>query len=261
MKVMLCGKGGSGKSTITALLARALKNAGKSVLVVDADESNLCLHRLLGAQMPEVLLETMGGRKGAKEKLQPSFPHHADPPFFKDPLTLADLPASCLAEVDGIKLLVIGKIREFGEGCACMLGSISRAVLSRLRESEGAIVLIDAEAGLEHFGRRVDASCDIVLAVVDPSFESIAMAERIRQLAEAAGIEAYFVLNRVDEALRTEMLPRLDAARVIAAVPRSASIFQDSLHGRPLRQGLEEMGAVCRFLEAYSSPPSRLVTS
>ena len=52
MKVMICGKGGSGKSTVTVLLARALRAAGKSVLVVDADESNLCLHRLLGASLP-----------------------------------------------------------------------------------------------------------------------------------------------------------------------------------------------------------------
>ena len=48
MKIMICGKGGCGKSTLTILLARALTGTGRKVLVVDADESNLCLHRLPG---------------------------------------------------------------------------------------------------------------------------------------------------------------------------------------------------------------------
>jgi CO dehydrogenase maturation factor len=63
VKILICGKGGSGKSTLTATLARALNNRGKTVLVVDADESNLCLNRLLGARMPDVLMDAMGGAK------------------------------------------------------------------------------------------------------------------------------------------------------------------------------------------------------
>ena len=59
MKIVICGKGGSGKSTLTALLARALKSRGKTVLVVDADESNLCLHRLLGAKLPDILMDAI----------------------------------------------------------------------------------------------------------------------------------------------------------------------------------------------------------
>jgi CO dehydrogenase maturation factor len=258
MKVMICGKGGSGKSTITALLAKNLKNSGKTVLVVDTDESNLCLHRLLGARLPEVLMEAMGGRKGVKEKLHPSFPQQQDA-FLKDPLTLADLPPACLADADGIKLLVVGKIREYGEGCACMIGSISKAVLSRLHEGADEVVLIDAEAGLEHFGRRVDAGCDLVLAVVDPSFESIAMAERIHQLAEGAGIEAFFILNKVEESFHAAMVAGLDAAQVIAALPRSDTIFLESLHGRSLSGGRQEVEAVCRFLVGYTKPAAPLL--
>ncbi len=64
MKLMICGKGGCGKSTITILLARALAETGKKVLVVDADESNLCLHRLLGAHQPEIMMDAMGGTTG-----------------------------------------------------------------------------------------------------------------------------------------------------------------------------------------------------
>ena len=254
---MICGKGGSGKSTITTLLARALNKNGKTVLVMDADESNLCLHRLLGAPLHEVLMENMGGRKGAKEKLTPSFPHHLEDAFFKDPLTLADLPTSCLAEVDGIRLLVVGKIREFGEGCACMIGSISKAVLSRLREGEDEVVLIDAEAGLEHFGRRVDAGCDLILAIIDPSFESILMADRTRQLAEEAGVQAFFILNKVDDAVREAMEERLDPEKIIACIPRDDSLFLQSLRGKTLRQEIREIEAVGRFIAGYKKPISK----
>jgi CO dehydrogenase maturation factor len=225
-------------------------------LVVDTDESNLCLHRLLGAHLPEVLMENMGGRKGAKEKLHPSFPHNPEEAFFKDPMTLTDLPASCLADADGIKLLVVGKIREYGEGCACLIGGISKAVLSRLREGEGEIVLIDAEAGLEHFGRRVDAGCDLILAIVDPSFESIQMADRTRKLAESAGVQAFFILNKVDDAVRRTMVERLDPDKVIASIPRNDTLFLQSLHGDTLTVELKEIEAVCRFIQNHKKPVS-----
>jgi CO dehydrogenase maturation factor len=254
MKVMICGKGGSGKSTITALLARALQKKGKTVLVVDTDESNLCLHRLLGAEPPEVLMEAMGGRKEVKEKLNPSFPHHPADAFIKDPLTFADLPAACLADAGGIKLLVVGKIREYGEGCACMIGSISKAVLARLREGMDEVVLIDAEAGLEHFGRRVDAGCDLILAIIDPSYESITMAERIRRLAEGAGVQAFYILNKVEDSVRQAMLAGVDAARIIAAVPRSEKIFLRSLQGLSLPDGIQEVEDICSFVVDYKKP-------
>jgi CO dehydrogenase maturation factor len=256
MKVMICGKGGSGKSTITTLLAKALKKSGKTVLVVDTDESNLCLHRLLGVPLPEVLMENMGGRKGAKEKLHPAFPHNHEDGFFKDSMTFADLPAPCMADADGIKLLVVGKIREYGEGCACMIGGISKAVLSRLREGEGEIVLIDAEAGLEHFGRRVDAGCDLILAIIDPSFESIQMAARTRQLAESAGIQAFFILNKVDDAVRKAMVEQLDSVKIIASIPRDDTLFLQSLHGDALTIELKEIEVVCQFIESYKKPVS-----
>jgi len=259
LKILICGKGGSGKSTVTTLLARALNGAGKQVLVVDADESNLCLHRLLGARLPEILMDAIGGRKGVREQLNPNLPDDTEAALLKDPMTLADIPSECLADADGVKLLVVGKIRSFGEGCACMIGNISKTILNRLQEKENEIILIDAEAGLEHFGRRVNASCDLILCVVDPTFEATALADAVRQMADAAGIQVAYILNKVDDAIHDVMVKKLDSNAVLAAIPKNEHLFMQSLNGDALTADIDEMQAVCRFIAAFKKPVSLTV--
>ena len=74
MKIIISGKGGSGKSTMSALLAIALKDLGFSVLLVDADESNEGLHRHLGISYPVPLLDSLGGKKGFRKMTAATFP-------------------------------------------------------------------------------------------------------------------------------------------------------------------------------------------
>jgi CO dehydrogenase maturation factor len=253
---MICGKGGSGKSTITVLLAKALVETGKKVLIVDSDESNLCLHRLLGMNQPSVMMDAMGGRPGTKEKLRHAADHCHEDDFFKQTMTFDNLPAHCIAEAGGIRLLVIGKIREFGEGCACMIGGISKAVLARLQEKEDEIVLVDAEAGLEHFGRQVDKNCDLVICVVDPNFESIQMAGRARQIAEGAGVQTRFILNKVDDEVRDIMVRDFDPKLVIASIPRDNNLFLQNLSGEALSVRLPQIDAACTFINSYRKPLS-----
>lgn len=256
MKIMICGKGGCGKSTLTILLAKALTRSGKKVLVVDADESNLCLHRLLGARQPEIMMDAMGGRTGTREKLKQAAEHSHEDNFFKQVMTFDNLPEECLAEADGIKLLVVGKIKEFGEGCACMIGGISKALLSRLEERDNEVVLIDAEAGVEHFGRQVDKNCDIVICIVDPNYESIQMAGRAQRIAEEAGVQTYFILNKVDDDVHEAMIEGLDRQRIIATIPRNNDIFLQNLKGQPLTARMPQIDAACTFINSYRKPLS-----
>jgi len=118
MKVLICGKGGSGKSTLSALIAIALKNRGYRVLLVDADESNYGLHRLLGISHPVSLMDSLGGKKGFRQMTASAFPRTLDAVPFKERIRINEIPGDCITESDGIKLLVVGKIRHFGEGCA-----------------------------------------------------------------------------------------------------------------------------------------------
>jgi len=260
MKIMICGKGGSGKSTMTALLARALTRQGKTVLVVDGDESNLCLHRLLGVELPEILMDAMGGRQGTREKLNKSRDHNHEEDFFAGMKKIEDLPADCIAADGNLKLLVIGKIKQYGEGCACMIGGVSKGVLSNLQEDKDQFIIIDAEAGLEHFGRRIDANCDLILSIIDPSFESMQMAGRARQIAKEAGVQAYYVLNKVTDDLRQMLTEKLGDDRIIGAIPQNNELFMASFNGEPLGMELDEIEKICQFITGYQKPVSLAIS-
>ncbi len=67
MKIIFCGKGGCGKSTLSSLFARALAKQGKNVLVIDTDESNYGLYRQLEMELPKDFTGYFGGRKSVME--------------------------------------------------------------------------------------------------------------------------------------------------------------------------------------------------
>ena len=153
MKVLVCGKGGSGKSTVAALLAKSMAKRGYEVLVVDSDESNYGLHRQLGMELPNTLMDHFGGKKEMMGKMRRSFTEGEQVSLFDEKWALTDIPADATTEKDGIKLLAIGKIHDFGEGCACPMGALSKKFLDNLAVGEKEMVIIDTEAGIEHFGR------------------------------------------------------------------------------------------------------------
>ncbi|MFZ5568844.1 MAG: P-loop NTPase [Thermodesulfobacteriota bacterium] len=246
MKILICGKGGSGKSTIAALLARHLNRMGYRVLLVDADESNFGLHLLAGVGRPASIMENLGGKAEFKARLNQPLAPGGNP--FQEMLTIDELPESCVAGTDSLRVTAIGKIHAFGEGCACAMGMLSRTVLSKLNLGENDFVLIDTEAGIEHFGRRVDAECDLILGVVDPVYESFLMAGTIREMARNAGKECRFVLNKVTATTLDIMLRHMAEADVIARISQSERIFQDSLHGNALTEDLPELEPLCRWV-------------
>jgi CO dehydrogenase maturation factor len=188
MKIAVCGKGGSGKSTIVALMANALRKSGYEVWVVDSDESNPGLYRLLGFdRRPQPLLELVGGKK----KVFQTFSEDATPApsvLTQDQIRTGDLPAPYVVAGEGVRLVCVGKILQSLEGCACPMGALSREFLKRLSLQENEVVLVDTEAGIEHFGRGVEASVDSVLAVTEPSLDSLELAAQIGALAAQVGI-------------------------------------------------------------------------
>lgn len=242
-KISICGKGGCGKSAVTTLLAEGLQKRGYEALVVDSDESNPGLYRMLGFEGPPgSLMELIGGRKGVREILKPDEfgqGEDAEPVLLARPvITLSDIPDEYMRRREGIRLVTVGKIVEAGEGCACVMGSMTKRFLERLQLEENQVVLVDMEAGVEHFGRGVDTSLDGILVVIEPSFESLLIAEKIHEMAQSIDIgEVWAVLNRVEsediaDTLR-EQLEKRDIP-VIGTIRMDRELLQANLAGKRL---------------------------
>ena len=248
MKVLVCGKGGSGKSTVAALLAKSMAKRGFNVLVVDSDESNYGLHRQLGMELPSTLMDHFGGKKEMMGKMRRSFAGGEEASLFDEKWTFASIPAEATTEKDGIRLLAIGKIHDFGEGCACPMGALSRKFLDNLAVGDKEMVIVDTEAGIEHFGRGIEAGCDAILAVLDPSYESLLLSKKIAEISKKINKPLYFVLNRVDEERKAAMLEFLDNERVVAAIPEKKEIFRAGLAGDEFDFAVEEVEGLADLL-------------
>jgi CO dehydrogenase maturation factor len=246
MKICVCGKGGSGKSTVVTLLAKAAQKRGFPVLVVDSDESNSGLFRMLGFKSPPVpLMELVGGKAALKKKMQ------APNVFERPEIALEEIPSAYVQSGNGIALVSIGKILQSLEGCACPMGVLSREFLKKLRLHESWIALVDMEAGVEHFGRGIDEAIDQVILVVEPSFESVNVAEKIRDLAAGMSKAVTGILNKmpsekVAQKLEGELKSR--GIEIIGTIPNDPSVFEACLEGLVLDQG-EAFRAAGKVLE------------
>jgi len=231
MKISVCGKGGSGKSTIVALLANEARAKGYRVLVVDSDESNSGLFGMLGFDYPPVpLMELVGGKKSLRQKMgQPSV-------LAESRIVLEDLPPQHLVQKDSLTLVSIGKILQSLEGCACPMGVLSREFLKKLALAEDELAIVDMEAGVEHFGRGVETSIDSVLIVVEPPLESVNVGQKIHDLALEIGISnVWAVLNKVpSEEIATRLKTELQERQieVVGCIYFDADIFSSSIDGR-----------------------------
>ena len=203
MKICVCGKGGSGKSTIVTLLADGFKKRGNSVVVLDSDESNSSLYWMLGLDSPpQALMDFVGGKKAVQKKMIANFSRGVEEGKMSiwetEKILVNEIPRHYSTGGEGITLVATGKIHQSMEGCACPMGTVTREFLKRLQLTPDEITIVDMEAGLEHFGRGIETSVDMVIGVVEPSLESIALTKKVMDLTDSSG--AVFkgaILNKV----------------------------------------------------------------
>lgn len=262
-RLLVCGKGGSGKSTLVALLAAVLEHKGYQVMVLDGDASNPeGLVRLLfgvgEAEEPRPLVEFFGGiRRVTCPVDDPSPLTRVD-----DPIPLPQKPINLAQEVGpeyylakgGLRLLQAGKIQTYGQGCD---GPLEKVVRDFLIEDD-VVSLIDEKAGVEHFGRRIPDRMDMVLGVLDCTRESVSIARRMSQFAMAMqSRNVWFVLNKVESpdmaARMLELLGEL-GTKVIGQVPYAPKLAQAALAGTPLDHSLAAayIGDIVERLEGLS---------
>ncbi|AEH44639.1 cobyrinic acid ac-diamide synthase [Thermodesulfatator indicus DSM 15286] len=193
MKIAICGKGGVGKSTIAALLCRALLEKGYKVLAIDADPSPH-LARLLGFKeadkvTPIAEMKDLLAARAEKEG-----------PFYSLNPKVDDLPEKFTLVRNGLKLMVLGAIKEAGGGCACPEQTVLRRLLSFLLLQSKEAIVIDLEAGVEPFGRATISAIDAVLIVVQPYLGSIETAKQIAKMAKDLGVKnIFFVGNNISD--------------------------------------------------------------
>ena len=191
---MVCGKGGSGKSAVSVLMARALPK-NRKVYLIDSDESNVLLPKLLGVKPPKPIVEYLGGKKSIFSKGEVNIVN-ALAKAGKG-IKLENLPTEYVStSPEGIKLITIGKVRNFGEGCACPLNFLTKTLLKNLALNKDEIVLVDTDAGIEHVGRGVEEGCDTILAVVDPTAEALTLAKILKETFQNLNKKFWLVLNK-----------------------------------------------------------------
>jgi CO dehydrogenase maturation factor len=224
-KIAVCGKGGSGKTTAVALLALALKEAGHRVIVIDADESNPGLGRMLGIKgEPQALSDLFneGGTFSERERF-----------------SMDDIPPGFVSSVDGVRFMAVGKILDPFQGCACSLAASARSIVEKLELKEDEVLVLDMEAGVESFGRGVERQADTILAVVEPSLESIIVAARIAQMAQGMGIgRVGAILNKMSSAsmsarARQELEKR--GVKMYGVLNYNPKLAEAAFEGKPVR--------------------------
>jgi CO dehydrogenase maturation factor len=241
MKILICGKGGCGKSTVAALLAKELAVRKSKVLVIDSDESNIGLHSRLGMQKPEDFMNYFGGKKLLFEKTKE----------LKGKWGINDLPRDYLTEKGNIQLLSMGKIYQFGEGCACPINALSSKFLEILDLGDEEFLIADTDAGIEHFGRGVEKGTDILFIVIDPSRESILLAEKVSELGRQVDKPVYYILNRItDQETEELLLNSIDREKVIASIPENKEIFIAGLAGKEFNMDIKGIREIADILES-----------
>ena len=197
MKLAITGKGGVGKTTLTALLAQSYADAGRQVLAVDADPSP-CLAGALGfppelraqlhpiAEMDALIEERTGAKPGTVGG------------FFTLNPRVDDIPERFSVVHRGVRLLEMGSVDLGGSGCICPESAMLKTLFTHLLFRKDDILLLDMYAGVEHLGRATVDFVDAMLVVVEPTRLSLGTAKQIKKLANDIGLQRlYLVGNKV----------------------------------------------------------------
>jgi CO dehydrogenase maturation factor len=233
MKIAISGKGGVGKTTLASLLSKIFAEAGYSVLAIDADP-NSNLAATLGISNPDdiipisemsALIEERTGAKPGKSG-----------GFFKLNPKVDDLPEKYAFKYNGIRLMVMGRIKQGGTGCYCPENALLKALVTHLLLGRDEVVIMDMEAGVEHLGRATARAVDRLIVVVEPGRRSIETARRIKKLAEEIDIHNIAavgskVRSQSERDFLTSSLPDFE---FLGFLPYDQAIVDADLAGRPL---------------------------
>jgi CO dehydrogenase maturation factor len=182
MKIVVAGKGGVGKTTVSGTLARALARSGHDVLALDADTNPMLGVSLgVGPEQTDLLVAVRQGLETGETE------HERSTEGFVERFG-RDAP-------DGVRLVVASRIDRANPGCMCC-GVSPESLLSEL-ESDGMIIIGDLEAGIGTVLRLQEGQADVVLVVAQPTAKSLNIARRAVEMAADRTARTIVVANRV----------------------------------------------------------------
>ena len=238
MKLAFAGKGGVGKTTLTAWMADYLARNGQNVWLVDADTA-LSLGEACGVSresLPEPLINREDLiRERIREENTTMFTLNPEVSDLPEALSV-ELPiAGEVAEgktAGSKRLLVMGTVTGAGGGCACAANTLLKAILAHLVLERNDWVLVDLEAGVEHLGRGTVAHVDGLVVVSEPSMRGLQTAAEVGTMAADLGLnKQVLVLNRSD--VEAPELPELNGLpQQVVTMP-----YLKSLASRQLTSG------------------------
>lgn len=241
MKIAVTGKGGVGKTTVSALLSYLYASEGKKVIAVDADpDANLAA--ALGvskddvnkirpiAELTELIEERTGSRPGSSGGI------------FKINPKVDDIPEGFGLTRDNITLLIMGKSKFASSGCYCPEHALLRRLLKHLIVERDEVVIVDMEAGIEHLTRGTAEGVDAFIVVVEPGQRSIQTATAVKGLAEGLGVKRVFVIaNKVRNEDDIAFIKKeLSGMEFIGSMSFNDSIMESDIQGIPSYKASEK---------------------
>ena len=242
MKIAITGKGGVGKTTLTALLAQTYADQGRQVLAVDADPSP-CLAGALGfpdelrarlhpiAEMDELIEERTGAKPGTVGG------------FFTLNPRVDDIPERFSILHRGVRLLEMGSVDTGGSGCICPESAMLKTLFTHLLFRKDDVLLLDMYAGVEHLGRATVDFVDAMLIVVEPTRRSLGTAAQIKKLANDIGLaRLYLVGNKVRNQAEARFLEdETPGLPVLGFLPADLKVQEADRLGIPVYDHVESL--------------------
>ena len=238
LSIAIAGKGGTGKTTLSALLVRAMQERGaRPILAVDADP-NSNLAEALGVEEGTALAEIR--EKGSSEEGSPAS-------GVGRARAIDDEIQRAITEADGFDLITMG--RPEGPRCYCYVNTLLRKSLDDLSGNYHAVVM-DNEAGMEHLSRRTTNDVDVLIAVMDPTLPALRAAKRILALSDELPVKIgrrMLLVNRVGpDGLPEQIDAQVDqlGAERLADVPQDAELDRARAIGQDVFRLAEENSAL-----------------
>ena len=217
MKIAITGKGGVGKTTFAATLARLYADEGRSVLAADVDpDANLGLALGMSEEELAQIVPITKMRKLVEERTG------ADEfnKIFRINPKVDDIPEKYAKKCNGVKLLLLGTVDTANSGCVCPEHVMLKRIISHLMLRSNDVVIMDMEAGLEHLGRGTTSGMDQFVVVIEPGARSVQTYRNVKRLAEGLGVKQVGVVaNKIrdekDEEFVRSMIPAEDLLGMI----------------------------------------------